>query len=200
MKNEKLDKYKLYYTGDMILSEEEMTYLSRYEDIQDKLADDGYTRSDVVKYVMTRYKVSKQMANRVVNEAADLYGSTIEIHRKAERSFQIEKLQRAASMCLSPGTDPESGMDLPADLGNYERIMNQINKLNNLYEPDPEQTDDPKAYDVVTHFQYEAIEDTTYEEVTEADSTEQTSDDAAQHSENPSESGTIAIPESTSTE
>lgn len=168
--NDKLQKYRLFYTGDYQLTKDEEDYLARYEDIQDKLTDDDYTRSDVVKYVMKRYGVTKQMANRTVNEAADLYGSMVEIHRKAARSFQIEKLQRAASLCLNPGTDPETGADLPPDLSNYEKIMNQINKLQNLYEPDPEETDDPAAYEVPTTFIYQAVEDVEYEEVKPGDS------------------------------
>ncbi|MDR6195647.1 hypothetical protein [Siphonobacter sp. SORGH_AS_0500] len=196
---DKLQKYRQYYTGDYQLSEEEEDYLARYEDIQDKLSDDDYTRSDIVKYVMRRYGVSKQMANRTVNEASDLYGDMVEVHKKASRAFQIEKLQRAANLCLNPPAsvtldhddDGEGGravIEFEPNMNAYERIMNQINKLQGLYTEDPDQVDDPEAYEVTTNFHYEAVEDIAYEDVT------------PKQQENQSQQGTIGLPESTSEE
>jgi hypothetical protein len=169
---DKLQKYREFYAGEGELSSEEKDYLTRYEDIQEKLEDEEYTRSDVVKYVQNRYQVSKQMANRLVNEAADLYGDIVEVHKKAERGFQIAKLQRAASIALNPPdqttVDEEGNLKTfpgEQDLAAYERIMNQINKLQGLYEQDPEETEDPAAYEVPAVITYEVL-DIPYEDVT----------------------------------
>ena len=82
--SDKLQKYREYYAGDYVPTEDEQRYLLRYERVIalldfGKPDDDGnymgpWKRAEVVKFIQDHYQVSMQMSNRIVNEALELYG------------------------------------------------------------------------------------------------------------------------------
>ena len=161
--SDKLQKYRDYYAGDYIPTQEEQYYLLRYErviamlDGGQKDEDGHYTgpwkRADVVRYIEEQYKVSMQMSNRIINEAMELYGDIQEISLRAKKAFRIQHLEKREAEA--------------AQMGDYiasARLNDQINKLMNAYEQIKEEDQDDTDYTVPAAFSYEAI-DTPYEDV-----------------------------------
>jgi hypothetical protein len=160
---DKLQKYRDYYAGEYVPSEEEQGYLLRYERVIalidfGKAADDGsYTgpwkRAEVVKFIQDHYHVSMQMSNRIVNEAMELYGDIHEMSLRAKKSFRIQHLEKREAEA--------------AQMGDYiasARLNDQINKLMNAYDEIREEDEDQTDYSVPASISYEAI-DTPYEDV-----------------------------------
>ena len=160
---DKLQKYREYYAGDYVPTEDEQRYLLRYERVIalfdfGKPDDDGnymgpWKRAEVVKFIQDHYKVSMQMANRIVNEALELYGDIHEISLKAKKAFRIQHLEKREAEA--------------SQMGDYiaaARLNDQINKLMNAYDEIKEEDVDDTDYSVPASFVYEAI-DTPFEDV-----------------------------------
>lgn len=160
---DKLQKYRDYYAGDYIPTIEEQAYLQRYERVIalvdfGQADDDGHycgpwKRAEVVKFIQDHYQVSMQMANRIVNEAMELYGDIHEMSLRAKKAFRIQHLEKREAEA--------------AKMGDYiaaARLNDQINKLMNAYDEIKEEDQDETDYTVPASFTYEAI-DTPYEDI-----------------------------------
>lgn len=155
---DKLQKYRDYYAGAAELDAEEKTYLDRYERVmllfEQNEADEEqpvWTRAAIVKFVREKYKVSVQMANRIVNESLELFGDMQQLSLRARKAFRLQHLERREKDAVREGDHMAAA-----------RINDQINKILGTYNEEKTTEEDLVDYTVPTTLNFEAI-DVPYE-------------------------------------
>lgn len=151
---DKLQKFRDYYAGERELDEEEKRSLDRYERVmllfeQNEPSEENpvWTRSSIVKFVRNNYKVSVQMANRIVNEALELFGDMQQLSLRARKAFRLQHLERREK-------DAVNARDHIA----AARLNDQINKILGTYNEEKTTEEDLTDYTVPATLNYEVID------------------------------------------
>lgn len=151
---DKLQKFRDYYAGERELDEEEKRSLDRYERVmllfeQNEPNEENpvWTRSSIVKFVRNNYKVSVQMANRIVNEALELFGDMQQLSLRARKAFRLQHLERREKDAVNAGDHTAAA-----------RLNDQINKILGTYNEEKTTEEDLTDYTVPTTLNFEVID------------------------------------------